>query len=89
MEFLRTHSVRILAALGALVPLLVARWPGIDWYGLAAVAGALLGAGEVAQRVENSKTHEALHETSPHDELATIHMQLAEYEKAHAEAAER
>ncbi|MER7986970.1 hypothetical protein ABTY53_15455 [Streptomyces noursei] len=88
MEFLRSHSVRILAALGALVPLLVARWPGIDWYGLAAVAGALLGAGEVAQRIEDRKTGEALHKPSPHDELAAIHMQLAEYEKAHAEASE-
>ncbi|MFI6682553.1 hypothetical protein [Streptomyces sp. NPDC050485] len=80
MEFLRTHSVRILAALAALVPLLVARWPGIDWYGLAAVVGALLGAGEMAQRVENSKTSEALHKTSPYDELAAIHMQLAQQE---------
>ncbi|MGW1867960.1 hypothetical protein ACWCPS_20615 [Streptomyces mauvecolor] len=81
MEFLRTHSVRIVAALAALTPLLVARWPGIDWYALAAVAAALLGAGEVAQRVENSKTDEALHQTSPLDELAAIHMQLAERER--------
>ncbi|MCC2279506.1 hypothetical protein LKL35_29350 [Streptomyces sp. ET3-23] len=80
MEFLRTHSVRILAALAALIPLLVARWPGIDWYGLAAAVGALLGAGEVAQRVENSKTSEALHKTSPYDELAAIHVQLAQRE---------
>ncbi|GHF61459.1 hypothetical protein ABZ616_14070 [Streptomyces noursei] len=80
MEFLRTHSVRILAALAALVPLLVARWPGIDWYGLAAVVAALLGAGEMAQRVEDSKTSEALHKTSPYDELAAIHMQLAQRE---------
>ncbi|UQA92163.1 hypothetical protein [Streptomyces halobius] len=81
MTFLRTHSVRIVAAIGALLPMLVARWPGIDWYGLAAVAGALLGAGEVAQRVEDRKTHDALHVSSPNDELAKIHMRLAEIEE--------
>ncbi|MEV6551736.1 hypothetical protein AB0M57_23900 [Streptomyces sp. NPDC051597] len=83
MEFLRTHSVRILAALAALVPLLVARWPGTDWYGLAGVAAALLGAGELAQRVEDGKTSQALHKPSPYDELAVIHMQLAERERGH------
>ncbi|MFF4952835.1 hypothetical protein [Streptomyces chattanoogensis] len=80
MTFFRAHSVRIMAAVSALVPLLVARWPGIDWYGLAAVAAALLGAGEVAQRVEDRKTVEALHATSPYDEIAKVHRQLAEIE---------
>ncbi|MEV0445302.1 hypothetical protein AB0I84_07445 [Streptomyces spectabilis] len=80
IAFLRAHSVRIAMALAALVPLLIARWPGIDWYGLLAVVGALLGAGEVAQRVEDGKTVTALYETSPHDEIAQIHMQLAAYE---------
>ncbi|MFD7015882.1 hypothetical protein [Streptomyces sp. NPDC059928] len=82
MDFLRTHSVRIVTALAALVPLLVARWPGIDWYTLAAVAATLLGAGEVAQRVEDGKTSAALYKTSPYDELAVIHKQLAEREAA-------
>ncbi|GAA4071443.1 hypothetical protein [Streptomyces hundungensis] len=81
MDFLRTHSVRITAALAALMPLLVAHWPGIDWYGLAAVVAALLGAGEMAQRVENGKTSEALYKTSPYDELAAIHVQLAQRER--------
>lgn len=80
MDFLRTHSVRIVTAIAALVPLLVARWPGIDWYALAAAAAALLGAGEVAQRVEDGKTSAALYKTSPYDELAALHKQLAEYE---------
>ncbi|MCM1967782.1 hypothetical protein [Streptomyces sp. G1] len=80
MTFLRTHSVRIVAAVAALVPLLVARWPDVDWYALAAVAAALLGAGEVAQRVEDRKTDAALHTPSPHDELAKIHVQLAAFE---------
>ncbi|MFT2017732.1 hypothetical protein ACMA1D_18110 [Streptomyces sp. 796.1] len=65
MIFFRTHAVRITAVLAALVPLLVAHFPDIDWYGLTAVVAALLGVGEVAQRVENGKTREALHETSP------------------------
>ncbi|MFM9367603.1 hypothetical protein [Streptomyces sp. Da 82-17] len=80
MAFLRAHSVRIVAVLAALVPLLVSRFPDIDWYGVLALVGALLGVGEVAQRVEDGKTREALHETSPNDALAELHMQLAEYE---------
>ncbi|MFD5050420.1 hypothetical protein [Streptomyces tendae] len=80
MAFLRAHSVRIVAVLAALVPLLVSRFPDIDWYGVLALVGALLGVGEVAQRVEDGKTREALHETSPNDALAELHMQLAEHE---------
>ncbi|MER5441113.1 hypothetical protein [Streptomyces sp. NPDC002790] len=86
MSFLRAHSVRIAAVVAALVPLLVARFPDIDWYGLVAVVGALLGVGEVAQRVEDGKTREALHETSPNDALAELHMRLAEYETNHSQA---
>ncbi|MFD5697829.1 hypothetical protein [Streptomyces lasiicapitis] len=80
MAFLRAHSVRIVAVLAALVPLLVSRFPDIDWYGVLALVGALLGVGEVAQRVEDGKTREALHETSPNDALADLHMQLAKFE---------
>ncbi|MER6912223.1 hypothetical protein ABT354_11165 [Streptomyces sp. NPDC000594] len=78
MAFVRAHSVRIAAVLAALVPLLVAQFPGIDWYGLLAVAGAVLGLGEAAQRIEDRKTREALHTTSPYDELALVHQQLSE-----------
>ncbi|UFQ16426.1 MULTISPECIES: hypothetical protein [Streptomyces] len=89
MTFLRAHAVRIVAVLAALVPLLVVRFPEIDWYGLVAVVGALLGVGEVAQRVEDGKTRAALHETSPYDELAMLHQQLAAYEKNHSPASGR
>ncbi|MDQ8703296.1 hypothetical protein RCO28_12470 [Streptomyces sp. LHD-70] len=89
MAFLRAHSVRIVAVLAALVPLLVTHFPDIDWYGALALVGALLGVGEVAQRVEDGKTREALHETSPNDALAELHMQLAEYETNHSQASGR
>ncbi|MES9589950.1 hypothetical protein ABWK57_13975 [Streptomyces sp. NPDC094045] len=84
MAFLRAHSVRIVAALAALVPLLVTLFPDVDWYGLVPIVAALLGAGEVAQRVEDRKTREALHETSPNDALAELHQRLAEYERNHS-----
>ncbi|QKW48880.1 hypothetical protein [Streptomyces buecherae] len=76
MIFFRTHAVRITAVLAALVPLLVALFPDIDWYGLAAVIAALLGVGEVAQRVENGKTREALHEPYPNVAPTELHRQL-------------
>ncbi|MFG2228044.1 hypothetical protein [Streptomyces sp. NPDC048644] len=88
MNYLRNHPARIAAALAALAQLLTARWSDIDWYSMAAVVAALLGVGEVAQRVENGKTREALHETSPNDALAELHTQLAEYEQNHSLASE-
>ncbi|MFH8346800.1 hypothetical protein [Streptomyces sp. NPDC018045] len=86
MTYLRTHPARVAAALAALAQLLTARWSEIDWYSLAVIVAALLGAGEVAQRVEDGKTSEALHQTSPYDELAALHRKLAEYEKANDSA---
>ncbi len=76
MIFFRTHAVRITAVLAALVPLLVARFPDIDWYGLTAVVAALLGVGEVAQRVENGKTRQALYEPYPNAAPTELHKQL-------------
>ncbi|MFE3906139.1 hypothetical protein ACFXPY_39310 [Streptomyces sp. NPDC059153] len=54
------------------MPLLVVLFPGVDSYGLVPIVAALLGAGEVAQRVENGKTRAALHETLPHEEATAL-----------------
>ncbi|MFJ7907491.1 hypothetical protein [Kitasatospora sp. NPDC096204] len=67
-------------ALGALVPLLTAWYPSIPWEALVAAAAALLGAGELAQRHEDSKTSAALHETSPLDEAARLQVELTKLE---------
>ncbi|MGK5496405.1 hypothetical protein [Streptomyces sp. URMC 125] len=66
-SFIERHGVRLFAALAALVPFLVARFPGVDWEALVPVAAALLGIGEVAQRTEDTKTERARYETSPLD----------------------
>ncbi|GHF38706.1 hypothetical protein GCM10010218_19900 [Streptomyces mashuensis] len=65
---LRNHPVRITSYVGALVPLLVARWPGVDWYTLAGLVLTVLGAGEAAQRFEDAKTTAAQNTPSPWDE---------------------
>ncbi|MEU5382685.1 hypothetical protein [Kitasatospora cineracea] len=80
-EFISRHSVRILAVVAALVPLLVTRIPGIPWEALAGLVAALLGAGEVAQRHEDSKTVEALHTASPWDVAAAAQAELTELEQ--------
>lgn len=66
-DFVSTHSVRLVAILAALVPLLVAQWPGVPWAALVPVVVAVLGLGEAAQRHEDLKTAEALYETPPTD----------------------
>ncbi|MFJ5882682.1 hypothetical protein [Kitasatospora cineracea] len=80
-EFISKHGVRILAVVAALVPLLVTRLPGIPWEALAGLVAALLGAGEVAQRHEDSKTTEALHTTSPWDAAAAAQAEVTELEQ--------
>ncbi|MET8702745.1 hypothetical protein ABZW10_28380 [Kitasatospora sp. NPDC004723] len=69
-----------MAAVAALVPLLMTWYPTIPWEALVAAAAALLGAGEVAQRVENRKTLSALHETSPLDSAAWLQVELTKQE---------
>ncbi|MFD8088984.1 hypothetical protein [Streptomyces malaysiensis] len=66
-EFISKHGVRLFAVVAAVTPFLVTRFPDIPWEALAAAAAALLGAGEVAQRHEDSKTSAALQDTSPWD----------------------
>ncbi|MFJ8699472.1 hypothetical protein [Streptomyces ardesiacus] len=66
-DFISKHSVRLAALLAALIPLLVAQWPGIPWEALVPVVAAVLGLGEVAQRHEDTKTAEALFELPPAD----------------------
>ncbi|MEU1353897.1 hypothetical protein ABZ410_08325 [Streptomyces cinnamoneus] len=67
---LRNHPVRLTSYAGAAVPLLMARWPGVDWYTLAGAVLAILGAGEAAQRFEDAKTSAAQNTPSPWDEAA-------------------
>ncbi|WP_043470294.1 hypothetical protein [Kitasatospora sp. MBT66] len=81
-SFISTHAVRAVAAVAALVPLLMSWYPSIPWEALVAAAAALLGAGEVAQRVENRKTLSALHETSPLDSAAWLQAELTKQEAA-------
>ncbi|MFF9667133.1 hypothetical protein ACF1FY_34270 [Streptomyces althioticus] len=79
-SFIAKHSVRIVTALGALVPLLAAWWPQIPWEALVTAAAALVGAGELAQRNEDSKTLAALYETSPWDRAANLQTDLVKLE---------
>lgn len=79
-EFIKTHGVRLFALLAAAVPLVSAQLPDVPWEAVLGAAAVLLGAGEVAQRVENGKTVEALHETSPWDRAAEHQAQVTEAE---------
>jgi phosphate/sulfate permease len=66
-EFVSKHSVRLAALLAALIPLLVAQWPGVPWEALVPVVAAVLGLGEIAQRHQDDKTTAALFEVPPTD----------------------
>ncbi|MEU1820250.1 hypothetical protein ABZ543_34490 [Streptomyces roseifaciens] len=48
----------------------------MDWYTLAGLAIAILGAGEAAQRLENAKTEAAENQSSPWDEAAARQRRL-------------
>ncbi|MCF3100977.1 hypothetical protein IPZ58_05230 [Streptomyces roseoverticillatus] len=74
---LRNHPVRLTSYIGAAIPLLVARWPGVDWYTLAGLVVAIVGAGEAAQRLEDAKTSAAQQAPSPWDEAADRQRRLA------------
>jgi hypothetical protein len=54
-NFLAKHAVRLIGLVGALAPVLVARWPGVPWEALVGCVAALLGLGEVAQRKQDAK----------------------------------
>ncbi|GAA2719220.1 hypothetical protein GCM10010315_36770 [Streptomyces luteosporeus] len=58
-EMLREHPARVYSVAAAAVALL-AQYVTVPHEAILALAAALLGAGEVTQRVENSKTAEAL-----------------------------
>ncbi|MEN8656399.1 hypothetical protein ABCR94_38950 [Streptomyces sp. 21So2-11] len=64
-NFLSAHGVRLYGVLAALLPLLLLRWPDLPSAALLAFAAVLLGVGEAAQRVENTKTLSALYSDSP------------------------
>ncbi|WP_370422480.1 hypothetical protein AB8O64_29760 [Streptomyces sp. QH1-20] len=81
---LRKHVVRLLGALAALTPWLVAQFPDIPWEALIPFSLALLGGAEVAQRVEDQKTDTALSEPSPDETASAAHLRLALYEMEHA-----
>ncbi len=55
-SFLSKHAVRLIGLLGAVLPVLAARWPGVPWEALVGVVAGLLGLGEVAQRKQDAKT---------------------------------
>ncbi|MEU1071570.1 MULTISPECIES: hypothetical protein [unclassified Streptomyces] len=80
----RKHIVRLLGALAALTPWLVAQFPDIPWEALIPFSLALLGGAEVAQRVEDQKTGTALSEPSPDEAAAAAHLRLALLEMEHA-----
>lgn len=74
---LRNHPVRLTSYIGAVVPLLIARWPGVDWYTLTGLVLAIVGTGEAAQRLEDAKTSAAQQAPSPWDEAADRQRRLA------------
>ncbi|MFE0773927.1 hypothetical protein [Streptomyces sp. NPDC058861] len=79
-EFVKNHGVRLFAAVAALTPFLVTRFPEVPWEALAAIAAALLGVGEVAQRTEDRKTTDAFLAQSPWDRAAEHQVELAAIE---------
>ncbi|MFJ7901880.1 hypothetical protein ACIQ6V_15555 [Streptomyces sp. NPDC096198] len=81
---LRNHVVRVLGALAALTPWLVAQFPDIPWEALIPFSLALLGGAEVAQRVEDQKTDTALSEPSPDESAEAAQLRLALMEMEHA-----
>jgi hypothetical protein len=58
-SFLSQHAVRLIGLLGAVLPVLAARWPGVPWEALVGAVAGLLGLGEVAQRKADAKTSAA------------------------------
>ncbi|WP_043254035.1 hypothetical protein [Streptomyces sp. Tu6071] len=70
-EFIKAHAVRITGLLTALVPVGAWALPDVDWQEVLGAVLVLLGLGEAVQRVEDSKTREALLEEPP--ELAEVH----------------
>ncbi|MEH6373682.1 hypothetical protein V7793_04885 [Streptomyces sp. KLMMK] len=81
---LRNHIVRFLGVLAAFTPLLVARFPQVDWVTLIPLSIALLGGAEAAQRMEDKKTAEALMEPSPDLAAEVAQARLAAAEAEHA-----
>lgn len=67
-SFLTRYGPRVLGALAALVPVLAAVRPDVPWEALLGASAALLGAGEVVQRVEDRKTLDALYSDPPEAE---------------------
>jgi hypothetical protein len=55
-SFLSKHAVRLIGLLGAVLPVLAARWPDVPWEALVGVVAGLLGLGEVAQRKADART---------------------------------
>lgn len=80
-SFLSKHAVRLIGLLGACLPVLAARWPGVPWEALVGVVAGLLGLGEVAQRKQDAKTATAW-ALAEAGQLA-----LAELEKLHEKQA--
>lgn len=61
LELLREHPARAYSIAAAAVAL-IAQYVTVPQEALLGLVAALLGAGEVTQRVENAKTAEVLHE---------------------------
>lgn len=80
-EFISKHSVRIYGVIAAVTPVLISRFPHVPWEAVAATAAALLGVGEVAQRHEDAKTVDALHESSPWDLAAAAQAAVTAFEE--------
>lgn len=59
------HVVRVAALVAALAPLAVSALDYLPWEWAVSVSAVCLTAGEIAQRVENSKTLRALLESPP------------------------
>ncbi|MCX4554145.1 hypothetical protein [Streptomyces sp. NBC_01500] len=64
-DFLRDHVVRVLAVVAALAPVVAVLTTHLPWEVSAGVTAAILAAGEYAQRIENSKTLQALLTEAP------------------------
>lgn len=59
LELAREHPARLYSIAAAAVTLVALYVPGLPQEAILGLVAALLGAGEVTQRVENSKTAEA------------------------------
>ncbi|MFF3672380.1 hypothetical protein ACFYYS_00190 [Streptomyces sp. NPDC002120] len=69
MEEIRNNPAKYLGIIGALLALAATYVPGLPTEAILAVVAALIGGGVAAQKVEDSKTEEALMEATP-DEMA-------------------